>query len=161
MGQAAPAVTVESYLASLPEERRDVVAEIRDLIRKNLPKGYVESVSSGMLTYEIPLEKYPDTYNGQPLSYLAFAPQKNGYSLYLMGAYSDEAQAAELRDDFARAGKKLDMGKSCVRFKKPQDLALDAIAKAIASTPPDAFIARHEAMRAATASTKTKAAKRA
>ena len=138
------ATTVEEYLEQLPEDRRDVIEQVRKLIRKNLPKGYRESVSSGMLSYEIPLERYPNTYNKLPLPYLALAPQKNYYALYLMGAYSDPAQAAALQEGFAKAGKKMDMGKSCLRFRKLDDLALDAVAKVIASTPPEKFIESYE-----------------
>ena len=138
-----------------------MISQIRDLIRKNLPKGYVESLNWGMLSYEIPLERYPDTYNGQPLGYVALAAQKNGYSLYLLGPYGDESQAEKLREGFAKAGKKLDMGKSCVRFRKPEDLALDAIAAAIRSTPPDAYIAQYESVRSQTAAAKKKATKKA
>jgi hypothetical protein len=158
---SAAAVTPEEYLSSLPEERRAVMSQMRELIRKNLPKGYVESMNWGMLAYEVPLERYPDTYNGQPLGYVALAAQKNAYSLYLLGPYGDERQAAKLRDGFAKAGKKLDMGKSCVRFRKPEDLALDALAEAIASTPPEAFIAQYEAIRSTTATARKKAAKKA
>jgi hypothetical protein len=162
---SSAATTPEDYLASLPEERRAVISQIRDLIRKNLPKGYVESLNWGMLSYEIPLERYPDTYNGRPLGYVALAAQKNGYSLYLLGPYGDEGQAAKLREGFEKAGKKLDMGKSCVRFKQPADLALEAIADTIRSTPPEAFIAQYESIRSRTASAKTaqkkKAAKKA
>lgn len=143
------AATVDDYLAGLPEERRTVVEEMRELIRRNLPKGYEETIGSGMICYSIPLERYPDTYNGQPLCYVALAAQKNAYSLYLMGAYADEAQVEKLKSAFAKGGKKLDMGKSCVRFKKPEALELDAIAKAIASTPPDRFIRLYEKGRAA------------
>ncbi len=142
-----------------------MISQIRDLIRKNLPKGYVESMSFGMLCYGIPLERYPDTYNGQPLGYVGLAAQKNSYSLYLLGPYGDEGGAAKLREGFEKAGKKLDMGKSCVRFKKPEDLALDAVADCIRSTPPDAYIAQYESIRSKTASAKTaqkkKAAKKA
>ncbi|HEX8617027.1 MAG TPA: DUF1801 domain-containing protein [Thermoanaerobaculia bacterium] len=153
--------TPESYLDALPDERRAVMAELREVIKQNLPAGYVESASLGMLTYEIPLARYPDTYNGKPLAYVALAAQKNGYSLYLLGPYGNEAQAAALRDGFARAGKKLDMGKSCVRFRKMGDLALDAIARSIASTPPEAFIQQYEAARANTAAAKKKAVRKA
>ncbi len=142
------AATVDDYLAGLPEERRAVVEEMRQLIRKNLPEGYEEGMGSGMICYTIPLERYPDTYNGQPLCYVALAAQKNAYSLYLLGAYSDDKQVEKLEAAFAKAGKKLDMGKSCVRFKKPEALELDAIAKAIASTPPDKFIKLYEKGRA-------------
>lgn len=141
------AQTPEAYLAELPEERRKVIAQLRELIRKNIPKGYVESVNWGMLTWEIPLKKYPNTYNGQPLGYVALAAQKNSYSLYMLGPYADPKQTEELRAAFDKAGKKLDMGKSCVRFKKPEDLELNAIAKAIASTPPERYIEQYEKVR--------------
>jgi hypothetical protein len=101
----------------------------------------------GMISYEIPLEIYPDTYNGQPLGYLALASQKNHYSLYMMGVYQDPEQEAFLKQGFEEAGKKLDMGKSCVRFRKLDDVALDTLAKLIASTPPLEMIARYEARR--------------
>ncbi|HYK02596.1 MAG TPA: DUF1801 domain-containing protein [Thermoanaerobaculia bacterium] len=158
---SSAAVTPEDYLSSLPDERRAVMSQMRDLIRKNLPKGYVESMNWGMLSYEIPLDRYPDTYNGQPLGYVALAAQKNAYSLYLLGPYGDERELQKLRDGFAKAGKKLDMGKSCVRFKKPQDLALDALAEAIASTPPEAYIAQYEAVRSNTGPASTTVKKKA
>lgn len=146
--QKSSAATVDEFLAELPDDRRAVIESLRALIRKNLPEGYVESLSSGMLSYEVPLETYPNTYNGKPLGYVALAAQKNGYSLYLIGPYVDPAQAEELRTAFAAAGKKLDMGKSCVRFRKLEDLDLDAIARSIASMSPRTFIERHEASRA-------------
>ena len=139
------ATTVEQYLSELPEDRRAVVEAVRDLIRRRLPAGYRESMSWGMISYEIPLERYPDTYNKQPLGYVALAAQKNAYSLYLLGVYADPAQEARLREAFRAAGKKLDMGKSCLRFRKLDDLPLDALGDLIASTPPDAYIALYEA----------------
>lgn len=120
------------------------MTELRKLIRKNLPKGYDEAVNWGMLCYQIPLDRYPDTYNGQPLGYVALASQKNYCSLYLTGAYIDPEQEAALKEGFAMAGKKLDMGKSCLRFRKLDDLALDVVAKVIASTPPDKYIEQYE-----------------
>ena len=141
------ATTPEAYLAELPEERRAVVATVRDVILRNLPEGYREAMNWGMLSYEVPLERYPDTYNGQPLSYVALAAQKNGYSLYLMGVYGDPAREEELREAFAKAGKRLDMGKSCVRFKRVDDLPLDALGGIIGGVPPERLIARHEAAR--------------
>jgi len=145
---SSTASTVSEYLASLPPERRAVMVAVRKLIRRNLPKGYRETMSFGMITYEIPLTRYPETYNGQPLAYVALAAQKNKYSLYLTCAYMEEARAMRLRDAHARAGKKLDMGKSCVRFRSLDDLELDAIAAEIASTTPAQFIERYEAARA-------------
>ena len=145
------AATVADYLASLPPERRKIVGALRRLIRAHLPKGYVEAMRYGMVCYEIPLSRYPDTYNKQPLSYVAVAAQKNSYSLYLTCAYLDEGRAQRLRDAHASAGKKLDMGKSCVRFKSLDALELEAIAAEIASTTPAQFIARYEASRAGAA----------
>lgn len=139
---------VGEYLDSLPEERRAVVAKVRDVILKNLPPGYAETMNWGMISYEIPLERYPDTYNGQPLAYAGLAAQKNYFALYLLGANQDPAQEALLRQGFADAGKKLDMGKSCLRFQKLEDLPLDVVGRVIASTSPEEFIERHEAARA-------------
>lgn len=142
------AENVDDYLASLPDDRRAVVSAVRDTILRNLPEGYTETMVSGMIGYGIPLERYRNTHNKQPLGYVALAAQKNGYSLYLMCAYMDPRQDKAVRDAFARAGKKLDMGKSCVRFRKLDDLPLDAIGEIIASTPPDALIAAYEKNRA-------------
>lgn len=141
------AASVDEYLASLSEERRDTVSAVRALILEHLPAGYVESVNFGMLCYSIPLSHYPDTYNKQPLAYVSLASQKNFVSLYLMAAYQDSEQGRLLREGFARAGKKLDMGKSCVRFRRLEDLPLDVIAASVASTPPEAFIRQYEALR--------------
>jgi len=141
------ATSVEEYLAELPEDRRTVVTALRRLVRKHLPKGFRETVSFGMLAYGVPLERYPTTYNGQPLCYVALAAQKNYFSLYLMGAYQDPKQATALKRAFQAAGKKLDMGKSCLRFKSVDDLPLDAIGQLIAGTSVDDFIAQYEASR--------------
>jgi hypothetical protein len=104
----------------------------------------------GMIGYTIPLERYPDTYNGQPLCYAGLAAQKHHYALYLMCAYGDPAEAEWLASEFRKAGKRLDMGKSCVRFRRLDDLPLDAIGRFVARTTPEAFIARYEAARAET-----------
>lgn len=141
------AATVEEYLEELPPERRAVIARVRDVILANLPEGYEESMAYGMLGYGIPLARYPVTYNGEPLSYAALAAQKSYYALYLMGAYGDEALRKQLEDAFVAAGKKLDMGKSCVRFRKLDDLPLEAIGTIVAATPPEAMIRQYEASR--------------
>jgi hypothetical protein len=155
------AATVEDYIAQLPEERRRVVTAMRELTLRSLPQGYSEMMAHGMICYGIPVAEYPNSYNGQPLCYVAIAAQKHHYAFYLTGAYSDQKREAALRDGFAKAGKKLDMGKSCLRFKKLDDLALDAVALSIASVPREAFIAQHEASRGAGATkAATKAAKR-
>jgi hypothetical protein len=143
---SSKAATVQEYLQELPEDRRAVVSAVRDMVLHHLPDGYEESMAFGMIGYGIPLERYPTTYNGQPLAYAAIAAQKNYYALYLMGVYSGDKEQA-LRDAFARAGKKLDMGKSCVRFKNLDDLPLDDIGRIIASIPPEDYIAHYEAAR--------------
>jgi hypothetical protein len=144
---SSKAKSVEEYLQELPEERRKVVEQVRETILGNLPEGYQESMNWGMITYEIPLERYPKTYNQQPLGYAALAAQKNYYSLYVMCAYTGSAQEALIRDGFAQVGKRLDMGKACIRFKKLEDLPLEVIGRAIASTSPEEYIRQYEAAR--------------
>jgi hypothetical protein len=141
------AATVDAYLLGLPEERREVVSEVRQVILRHLPAGYRETAQMGMIGYEIPLERYPDTYNGQPLVYLALAAQKNHFALYLSGLYQDAEKASRFREAYREAGKKLDMGKACLRFKKIADLPLDLIGEAVAATPPEEFIAQYERVR--------------
>jgi hypothetical protein len=131
---AAP-MTVPQYLASLPEDRQAELERVRRVVRERLPEGYVEGTGYGMICYTVPLGVYPDTYNKQPLMYVALASQKNYLSLYLMPAYADGEQEQRLRDAFAAKGKKLDMGKSCIRFKRADDLDLDVIGDIVASTP--------------------------
>jgi len=142
------AATVEAYLAELPAERREVVSKVREVVKRNLPKGYNETMTSGMIAYGIPLSRYPNTYNGQPLGYVALAAQKNYYALYLMGPYMDADLGKQLEAAFKQAGKKMDMGKSCLRFKKLEDLPLDAVGRVVASMPPETLIAHHEAVHA-------------
>ena len=152
---APPPRTPAEYMARLPPDRRAFVAAVRNAIRKSLPKGYEEAVGWGMLTYGIPLSRYPDTYNGQPLCYAALASQKDYVSVYLMAAYADPARAKALKDGFTAAGKKLDMGKSCLRFRKLEDVPLDVIAECIASTPVETYLAEYEASRASASSRRT------
>ena len=139
--------TVDEYLQELPAERRADVEAVRAVVKENLPKGYRETVANGMITYCIPLETYPNTYNKQPLGYAALAAQKNYNALYLMSAYADSAQEQALRTGFEEAGKKLDMGKSCIRFKRAEDLPLDVIGSVVGSTTPEQFIAIYEKAR--------------
>lgn len=141
------ASTVEEYLGELPAERRAVVSAVREVIRRHLPAGYRETMNWGMISYEVPPERYPDTYNGQPLGYVALNARKDGYSLYMLAAYQDSEQERLLREGFARAGLKLDMGKSCLRFRRLEDLPLEVIGRAVASTKPAQLIALHEAAR--------------
>jgi hypothetical protein len=144
---SSKATTVDDYLAELPPERRAIVASVRDLVRRNLPEGYQETMNWGMISYEIPLERYRHTHNKQPLSYVGLAAQKNFYTLYLNAAYQDRDGRKRLEREFQKAGKKLDMGKSCLHFKRLEDLPLDVIARVVASTPPEKFIEQYEAGR--------------
>ena len=139
--------TVEAYLTELPPERRAVVATVRALVNAHLPAGDVDCRHWGMISWEIPLSRYPVTYNKQPLAYAALAAQKNNYALYLMCAYSDSQIEGDLRAAYAAAGLKLDMGKSCLRFRTLEGLLQPAVAAAIASTPLETHIARYEASR--------------
>lgn len=139
--------TVEDYLAGLPRERCEVVAIVRDAINRQLPPGYEERMNWGMISWEVPLSRYPGTYNRQPLSFVALAAQKNHYALYLMCVYADSPVESELRRAYADAGKKLDLGKSCLRFKRLEELLLDEVVRIVAATPVETHIARHEAGR--------------
>ena len=141
------ATTVADYLAELPSDRRAEIERVRDLINAAIPDGYREGMGYGMIGWVVPLERYPDTYNKQPLAYAALAAQKNSNSLYLNCVYASKERTERLREAFAAAGKKLDMGKSCIRFKKADDLALDAIRAEIASTTPDQYIRIYEEAR--------------
>ena len=141
------AATVEQYLNELPEDRRAVISQVREVILKWLPKGYRETMNWGMISYEVPLEQCPDTYNGQPLSYLGLAAQKSHYALYMVTAYQGSEQEKQLREGFDKAGKKLDKGQSCIKFRKLEDIPLDVIGRAVASTPPKQLIAFYEASR--------------
>jgi Domain of unknown function (DU1801) len=144
---SSSAETVEKYLASLPSDRKTAIETIRNVIRRNLPRGFEEGIQYGMIGYYVPLSRYPTTYNGQPLGAAAVASQKGYMSLYLMNVYSDPKLKAWFERAFRDAGKKLDMGKSCVRFKRLEDLPLDVIGEAIAKLDVDRFIATFEAAR--------------
>lgn len=137
--------TVEEYLATLSPERRNALEAIRRVILKNLPSGYEEVMNWGMISYQVPLSTYPDTYNKQPLAYAALASQKNNMALYLMNIYADERLRAAFEAGYAAVGKKPNMGKSCIRFTKLEDLSLEAVAMAIAATPVDTYVAQAKA----------------
>jgi hypothetical protein len=138
------ATTVREYLDSLSEDRRKAMSAVRKVVRANLPAGVVESMNWGMISYEVPLKKFPNTYNGQPLVYAALASQKNYMSLYLMGIYGDEALRVEFEEAYRATGKRIDIGKACIRFKKLDDLPLEVVADAVGGVSLDEFIALHE-----------------
>lgn len=145
---SSKAPTPEAYLAELEPERAAFVSRLRELVNANLPDGYVERMNWGMISWEVPLELYPDTYNGQPLVFAGLAAQKNYTALYLNCVYASEERSERLKARWAAAGRKLDMGKSCLRFKRAEDVAEDVLAETIRSIPRDRFIAEYEAGRA-------------
>jgi len=138
------AKNVKEYLDELSPERRKAIAKVRAVIRKNLPKGLVENMNWGMICYEVPLKKYPDTYNRQPLLMGALASQKNHMAVYLSSIYSDERQRKWFEDAYRKTGKRMNLGKSCVRFKKLEDLPLTLIGEAIARVSVEEFISQYE-----------------
>ncbi len=138
---SSKAATVKDYLSELPAERRSDIARVRAVIRENLPAGYKEMMQFGMIAYCIPLSRYPETYNGAPLLYAALAAQKNHNAVYLMGIYADAGLRKWFEAGYKKSGKKLDVGKCCVRFRTLDDLPLALIGEAIARMPPETFIA--------------------
>lgn len=141
----SPEATVEAYLASLPEARRREMELLRQLVLQHLPKGYEEGMQYGMISYHVPIAVYPHTYNGKPLGYIAMASQKNYISLYLMSMYGEGEQ--HFRTEYKKTGKKLNMGKSCVRFRKYDELPAKLIAQVVAAHTPKQFIGKYEASR--------------
>ena len=141
------ASTVEQYLNELAPDRREAIEAVRAVVLDNLPDGYAEAMNWGMISWEIPLERYPNTYNKQPLMYAALASQKNYMSLYLMCVYAHDGKQTEFERRFRESGKRLNMGKSCVRFKKLDDLPMDIIADTIASTSVEDYIRSYEEAR--------------
>jgi len=132
--------SIDEYIDSLPPDRQQALEEVRKVILNNLPKGYEEELNWGMITYQVPLEVYPDTYNKKPLMYAALASQKNHMAVYLTGIYTDEKRREEFENAYRATGKRYDVGKSCVRFRKLDDLPLDVLAEAIAALEMDVFV---------------------
>lgn len=144
------AATVEEYLAGLPEDRGQAIEAVRRVVLENLPDGYEECMAHGMIAWVVPLSRYPDTYNGLPLQLAALASQKRHMALYLNNVYSDADTREWFTAAYASSGKRLDMGKSCVRFRRLDNLPLDVIGQAIARTSVDDFLAFYEAARSKT-----------
>lgn len=139
--------TPKAYLDSLPADRRTPIAKVRAVIRRNLPGGYVEAMNWGMIAYEVPLRRFPDTYNGQPLMYAALASQKRHMAVYLSGIYADDRLRAWFEAEYRATGLRMDIGRSCVRFTSVDHLPLDLIGEAIAAVPLDEFITMYEGSR--------------
>ena len=143
---SSQAGTVDAYLEELPPERRAAIEAVRDVVRRNLPAGFEEGMAYGMIAWYVPLNTFPDTYNGQPLGLAALASQKHHMSLYLNNVYGDPETERWFRARWATTGKRLDMGKSCVRFKKVEDLPLGLITEAVARVPVDQYVTHYVAM---------------
>jgi len=135
------ATTVEQYLEELPEDRRAAIETVRETILAHLPEGCEEAMNWGMITYQVPLETYPDTYNKQPLMLAALASQKNHMAVYLSCIYSSETARKKFEAGYRATGKRFDAGKSCVRFRTLDDLPLPLIGEAIASVSVDEYVA--------------------
>jgi hypothetical protein len=139
--------TVERYLAELPAPRRAALEVVRSVILENLPVGFDEGMEYGMISYYVPLERYPDTYNGQALCIAGLASQKNHMAVYLMSVYGHAETRRWFQAAYRASGKKLDMGKSCLRFRSLDDLALSVVGEAIRRVSVDAYIAEYEKSR--------------
>jgi len=143
-------MSADEYLASLPDDRKEPVTKLRNTINKNLPKGFEEIISSGMINWVVPHKTYPAGYHcdpKQPLPFLSLASQKNNISLHHMGLYGDPKLLKWFQDEWAKASKrKLDMGKSCIRFKKPDEIPFDLIGQLAAKVSPADWIAKYESV---------------
>lgn len=141
------ATTVEQYLAELPEDRRSAIAAVRKVFLDNMGKGYAEQMQYGMIGYCVPHSVFPPGYHcdpKQPLPFAGLASQKEHMSLHLMGLYMNSKLRGEFETAWAKTGKKLDMGKACVRFKKLEDLALDVLASTLKRMPCETYVAEYE-----------------
>lgn len=144
MQSSAP--SVEEYLNSLPDDRRQALSAVREVILKHLPKGYEEGMQYGAIGYFVPHEIYPPGYHcdpKQPLPFVGLASQKNHMAVYMFCLYMNPQFIAEFEAKYKASGKKFDMGKSCVRFKKLEDLPLELIGETIAKIPVENLLASY------------------
>ena len=140
----AKTATVDEYLAALPDDRCEALTTVREEILTSLPEGVEETMGWGMPTYEIPLELSGPTYNGKPLMYAALASQKRHMAAYLTCAYLSEGDREWIEERFAAAGKKLDMGKSCLRFRSLDDIPAGVIGDAVGRKTVEEFLRENE-----------------
>ncbi len=141
------AKTVKEYLNELPEERKKSISLVRKIILKNLPKGYKETMQYGMIGYVVPLKHYPKGYLNDektPLPYVSLASQKNHMAVYLSNIYADKKLSKWFTTEYKKSGKKMDVGKSCVRFRKLENLPVELIGKAVKKTSMKKFIEMYE-----------------
>ena len=144
---SSSATSVEGYLAKLTPERATDVARLRQMCLDYLPPGLEEVMNWGMITYQVPFSTVPDTYNKQPLMFAAIASQKNYISLYLMSIYGFDAARQKFEDSWLATGKKLDVGKSCIRLKSLESAPLDVVRQALTEVSLEEFIARYRDVR--------------
>lgn len=143
------AKTVEEYLASMPEDRRQALSAVRDAINAKLPPGYEEGMQYGAIGWYVPHATFPPGYHcnpKEPLPFVGLANQKNHMGVYLFCLYMDETHMAWFNEAYRATGKKMDMGKSCLRFKKLEDLALNVVAESISRIPVAEFVANYSAL---------------
>jgi uncharacterized protein YdhG (YjbR/CyaY superfamily) len=143
--------TVSEYLAALPADRRATLSAVRKAINENLPKGYEEGIQFGMIGWYVPLSLYPAGYGENkkvPLPLVALASQKSGMVLHFLCFYGHPTLSTWFTSEYKKSGKKLDMGKGCVRFNKLDDLALDVVGRTVARVPVEEHIANYKAARA-------------
>ena len=152
------AATPSAYLAELPPDRRKALTTVRAVIRKHLPRGFAEAMDYGMICYHVPLSRFSETYNGKPLCMAALASQKQYMSLYLMNIYGDPAMRRWFERGYRASGKRLDVGKSCIRFRSLDDLPLPVVAQAIAKLDVGQFVAQYETVRGPRARRRTRSA---
>ena len=148
------ATTPEEYIASLPEDRQEAVRKVADVVRRNLPEGFREGMAYGMIGWFVPLETFPNTYNGQPLGLAALASQRQYMSLYLNNVYGNPETERWFRDRWAETGMPLDMGKSCVRFRRVEDIPLDVIGEVIRRTDLETYLRHYRAARGSSRATR-------
>ena len=142
------ATTIPEYLAAIPEERAVIIEKLRNVITKNLPKGFEEGIQYGMIGYFVPHKMYPNGYHCnpiEPLPFMSIASQKNSINIYHMGLYANK----ELYDWFVteyskQFSRKLDIGKSCIRFKKETDIPFDILEKLVQKIPVEEWISTYE-----------------
>lgn len=149
----AQPMTIDSYLASLPPDRRAAIATVRDAINATLAKGFEERLQYGMITWTVPESVMPaeQVYNKQPLAIASLGSQKNHMAVYLMGVYGDPEEKAWFEAAYKKSGKRLDMGKSCVRFASLDKLAVDVVAQALARVSVEKFVNSYQAAKDAKA----------
>ncbi len=139
--------TVAAYLKQVPAEQRDAVSKLRALIRRNLPKGYEEAMNWGAITYQVPLERCPDTYNGQPLCYVALAAQKHYLSLYLMTVYGDPLRKSATRERLQECRQEARHGEGVPPLPLARRSAPRRHCDIIAATPVDRYVAAYKKSR--------------